>query len=307
MTLFKALQKGIQQTWQYKQVVFFLYLLTFLLAAFVAYPLKTLLESTVGHSVMISDLIKGFDYTFLNDFKNAHGDGFLPIFDQSITVLILYLLLFIFVTGGIIATFIQQAPKYNRSIFWGQSAEFFWRILRLTFYFILIHSFVFVVFAFIFYTSSNGLSPFTLENEGTIAFNFKFIAPSYVLVAAFFFMWQDYTKVFLVDQDKKWIFQSSWPALKFIFKHFRKTYGLYLLNLALWFLIIFINYSISTLIEFKSSAAILPSFLISQIFVLFRLSLKLINISSINALYQTEKTQQLVPPATETNPPNDSL
>lgn len=288
MILFKALRKGIQQTWQYKPMVLFLYLLTFLLAVFVAYPLKSLLESTVGHSMMISDLIKGFDYTFLNDFKNAYGAGFSPIINQSITVLVLYLLLFIFVTGGILATFIQQAPKYNRSIFWGQSAEYFWRTFRLTFYFIIIHSLVFAIFAFIFYTSSNGLSPFTLENEGTIAFNFKFVAPSYVLVAAFFFMWQDYTKVFLVNQDKAWVFQSLWPALKFTLKNFRKTYGLYLLNLALWVLVIGLNYSISTLIEFKSSAAILPSFLISQIFVLFRLSLKLINISSANALYQIE-------------------
>ncbi|CAA6799502.1 MAG: Unknown protein [uncultured Aureispira sp.] len=273
-------------------MVFFLYLLTFLLAVFVAYPLKSLLESTVGHSMMISDLVKGFDYTFLNDFKNAHGDGFLPIIDQSIAVLILYLLLFIFVTGGILATFIQQPPKYNRSVFWGQSAEFFWRILRLTFYFILIHSAIFCLFAFIFYTSSNGLSPFTLENEGTIAFNFKFVAPAYVLVAAFFFMWQDYTKVFLVAEDKTWVFQSLWSALKFIFNNFRKTYGLYLLNLTLWVLVLFINYSISTCIEFTSSSAILPSFLISQVFVILRLSLKLINISSVKTLYQFVEIQQ---------------
>jgi hypothetical protein len=293
MTVFKAILQGIQQTWKYKAMVFFLYLLTFLLAIFVAYPLKSLIESTVGHSMMISDLVKGFDYTFLNDFKNAHGDGFLPIIDQSITVLALYLLLFIFLTGGIISIFIQQPPKYSRSIFWGQSAEFFWRILRLTIYFLLIHSFIFLVFAFIFYTSSNGLSPFTLENEGTIAFNFKFVAPAYVLVAAFFFMWQDYTKVFLVAQDKTWIFQSLWSAFKFIFKNFRKTYGLYLLNLALWFLVIFINYFISTLIEFSSSSAILPSFLISQVFVLFRLALKLINISSINALYEAQHSKNV--------------
>lgn len=289
MISFKALQQGIKRTWQYKPMIFFLYLLTFLLAAFVAYPLKTLLESTVGHSTMISELVKGFDYTFLNDFKNAHGDGFLPIIDQSIVILVLYLLLFVFITGGIFATFIQQPNKYNRSIFWGQSAEFFWRCLRLTFYFILIHGFVFAIFGFIFYTSSNGLSPFTLENEGTIAFNFKFIAPIYIFVAAFFFMWQDYSKVFLVDQDKKWIFQSSWPAFKFIFKNFRKTYGLYLINLILWFLLIFVNYLMSTFIEFNSENAILLSFLISQFFVLFRLSLKLINIGSVVALYQLEK------------------
>ncbi|BDS10408.1 hypothetical protein [Aureispira anguillae] len=284
MTVLKALQQGFKQTWQYKSIILFLYCLTLLLAVFVAYPFKSLLESTVGHSMMIADLVKGFDYTFLNDFKNAYGAGLFPIIDQSIAVLGLYLLLFIFVTGGIISTFLQRPTRYNRSIFWGQSAAFFWRLLRLTIYFLVLHSVILGIFLFVFYTSSNGLLPFSLENEGTIAFNFKFIAPIYLIVGAFFFMWQDYTKVILVEQNKKWIFQALVPAFRFIVQNFRKTYGLYLLNLLLWFVVVFINYKISTTISFQTGSDILLSFLYSQIFVLARLSLKLINISSIVTL-----------------------
>ena len=284
MTILTAIKKGFGQTWQYKRMVLLLYLMTFLLAAFVAYPLKNLLESTVGHSMMISDLVKGFDYTFLNDFNNAYGAGFLPIMDQSLAVLGLFLLLLIFFTGGIVATFLKAPVGYDKSIFWGQGAHFFWRILRLTGYFFVVHLLIFVIFGCIFYQSVHGLSPFELENEGTISFAFKIIAPTYICVAAFFFMWHDYTKVILVESDKTWVFQSLWKALKFIRQNFRHVYGLYLLNLLLWGLIIFINIWISTKIIINSSSTIFISFSISQLFVIIRLYLKLVNLSSVGMM-----------------------
>lgn len=279
--ILKAIKKGFQLTWQYKSMILLLYLFTFLLAALVAYPFKTLLENTVGHSMMVDDLIKGFNYTFLNDFKNAYGASLLPILNQSIIVVLLFLLLFIFWTGGIISTYIQAPPTYDRSIFWGQSANYFWRIFRLTFYFFLIHLVVLAVFLFIFYKSSNGLSPFRLENESTISFNFKIIFPCYILVAAFFFMWQDYCKVELIQQQHRWVFQSLSGSFKFIRQHFFKSYFLYLLNLSFWVFLVWINYWITTSFEIDSSNTIWLSFLISQLFVLGRLGLKLLNLGSV--------------------------
>lgn len=293
MILLKALQQGFKQTWRYKTIVFFLYFLTVLLALLVAYPFKNLLESTVGHSMMIADLVKGFDYTFLNDFKNAYGTGLLPIIDQSIAVIVLYLLLFIFLTGGIIATFVQQPKQYNRRIFWEQSAHFFGPFLRLTLYFLIIHGIILGIFLFIFYTSSNGLSPFSLENEGTIAINFKRIVPCYILIAAAVFMWQDYTKIFLVQQPQLWIYQALWAALQFLWSTFRQSYGLYLINLGLWALVVWVHYQLTKNIVYQDSLDIWYSFLLSQLFILNRLIVKLINLSSAVALVQEKTSQNL--------------
>ena len=118
MSIYKAIKKGFEQTWQYKRMVLLLYLFTFFLSAFVAYPLKKLLENTVGHSLMVKDLVKGFDYEFLNDFNNTYGIGLSPIFDQSIAILILFLLLMVYFSGGIIAIFIQNPLKVDKNIFW---------------------------------------------------------------------------------------------------------------------------------------------------------------------------------------------
>lgn len=286
MIALKALKQGFRQAWQYKSIVILLYIMTFVLAAVAAYPLKSLLESTVGHSLMIGDLVKGFDYTFLNDFKNAYGAGFIPIWNQSIVILALYILCFVFLTGGIIATFHQQPPRYSQSIFWGESAHFFYRFLRLSLYFLVVHGLVLGIISFIFYESVHGLSPFELENEATISFNFKIAFPIYILVAAFFFMWHDYTKFFLVAQNKRWIFQVLWKALGYVVKNFRQAYSLYLFNLVLWSLVIYISYKASALIDFDSGTDILVSFLLTQLFILTRYYLKLVNLSSIVHLYQ---------------------
>ncbi|MDC0231176.1 hypothetical protein OAK19_04355 [Aureispira] len=290
MSIIQAIRKGFQQTWQYKRIVLLLYFLTLLLSGFVAFPFKKLLENTVGHSLMVKDLIKGFDYEFINDFNNAYGAALSPILNQSIAVLVMFMLLMIFFSGGIIAVFIHCPKKTEKNIFWGQAAHYFWRIFRLTIYFLFIHLIILAIFCFIFYTSVDGFSLFELKNDGNIIFALKVIAPIYIFVGTLFFMLQDYCKIFLVKSDKPWIYQSVFPSFKFIIKNFTKVIGLYFLNLILWSTVLYINYLISSFITFNSLSGIILSFLFSQLFVITRFFLKLINLSSINEMHnQTSK------------------
>ncbi len=281
MSIFKALTTGFKLTWKYKRIVVLLYMLTFVLSACIAFPLKNLIEVTVGKSLMIKDLVKGVDYQFFNDFNNTYGLGLIPVFDQSITVLMLFFLLFVFFSGGVISVFINDHPESYKKFFWRKGAHFFFRFCRLAFYFSIIHLSLLGMFFLVFYLSING----EMQNEGTISFALKVISPFYYLAAVLIFMWQDYSKVFLVKSDKTWIFQSMFPALKFIKSNFLKVYGLYLLNMLFWFVLIYLNFRITLLIKFTSGSAILLAFLISQVFVLSRLSLKLINLGSVVDLY----------------------
>ncbi|MGH1339427.1 MAG: hypothetical protein ACRBFS_25125 [Aureispira sp.] len=288
MSCLSALGQGFTQAWRYKRAIFVCYLLVAAWAFLLAYPLHYLLETTVGHSLLVEEMIKGFDYTLLNDFKNAYGTGFTPILEQSVLVVGLSMLSLIFATGGILALVTEQPKQYAPAFFWGKSVVFFWRLVRLSFYFLLIHSLVLGLFLFLFYTTSNGLSPFSLENEATIAFNFKWIAPLYILVAAFFFLWQDYTKLFLVAGDKKWIFQALWPAFFFIIKDW-KAYVLYLLNGVLWLLLILGNYYLYKAVTVNNFTTILLSLCISQLFILSRFTLKVTMLGSL----QTWKERRL--------------
>lgn len=284
--MINSLKQGFLQLFQYKRIWLKLYLLTFALAAFVAYPLKTYLEDKVGHSLMVKDMMEGFNYTFYTDFMNHYGDGISPILNQSSLVIILYVLLLIFLMGGIINTFLQREEKYNRTLFWGNCANYFWRIFRLTIYFLLIHGFVLGIFLWIYTLITKGLSPTNLESEGIIFVAMKYMTPIYILFASFFFMWQDYTKISLVKNNDKLIYPAMKNAFVFIIKNFRKTFGLYLINMFLLALVLIINYFITAAFEIRATSTIFISFFISQLLVIIRLGLKLVNLSSAGFMYQ---------------------
>lgn len=286
-----SLKFGVRQLWQYKKIWFILYALTFVLAVFVAYPLHQYLEEKVGNSLMVNDLVEGFNYTFYADFMNHYGDGISPIFNQSFYIIILYLVLFIFLTGGILKTFIHRPHFYSPAIFWSNCATYFGKIFRLSFYFFIIHGIILAIFLTIFNMITKGMTPTNLESEGIIFVTIKYMTPIYILFASFFFMWQDYTKISLVKNEYKWIFQAMKNALVFIKNNFRKAFGLYLLNMLLLGLVFIINYFITTTFEIRSSNTILLSFFLSQLFIIARLGLKLINLSSAGHLYSPfEKT-----------------
>jgi hypothetical protein len=282
MSWLAAVGQGFGQVWRYRRAVLVFYVLVVFWALSVAYPLHHLFENAIGNSLLVKDMVKGFDYTLLNDFKNNYGAGLAPIWDQSLLAIGLSMLSMVFAMGGLLSLVVEQPRKYIPAFFWGQSVTFFWRMLRLTVYFMLLHGIVLALFLFLFYTASNGLSPFNLENEGVIAFNLKWVTPLYILVAAFFFLWQDYSKIILVEGNKKWIFQALWPALKFI-GAYRGAYGLYLLNGLMWALLVVGNYYLYVAVDVVDLTTILFSFFISQVYVLLRLTLKVVLLGSLKS------------------------
>ena len=282
MNIFKTFKKGLSQFWQYRQMWLLLYLLTLVMAVFIAMPIKTYLESKAGHSLIVGDLIKGFDYTFLNDFMTNYGDGFSAIQQQSVLVIGLFLLLMVFFVGGILSIYKEKPTKWDKAIFWSNSAHYFWKMLRLTIYFFFIHSLVLGLFFFIYYLLING---FSLEDDTIIFTAWKWVLPFYMLVSAFFFMWHDYTKAIIVRSNERWLFKSIISAFQFSIKNFKSAYFLYLITLGLLLIFYSLNYIYSMSFEIDSTTQIYIGFIISQLFILARLAVKLINWSTVSLFY----------------------
>jgi hypothetical protein len=284
MTSLIALRTGFQQAWRYRRSILAMYLATLLLAGLAAWPLRALLQAEVGHSAWVQAMVKGFDYTFLNDFWQNYGAGFIPVFNQSVVLVGTYFLLLVLLTGGLANLLVQRPATFDRAIFWGGSATFFWRMLRLTLFFWCVHALVLALFGVLYYQVTKGLSPAALDNEGVITACLRWLVPLYLLVAALFFMVQDYAKLILIQENYRWI----WPAVKkaFLFNrhHFRPTYGLYLINMGLLSLLLASNYYLSTAFQVTTTTTIWVSFLLAQLFVLARYGLKVVNLGSAAAL-----------------------
>jgi len=270
-------------------VWFIFYGLNVLLALVVAKPLQSLLESKLGNSLIIKDMVKGFDYTIINDFMVNYGEGFTPIINQSIWLVLVFMLMQILLVGGLSSQLVNARNDKNLVEFWKGMGAYFWRFLRLTIYFLLINGAVLGLFFLLYYVIIQGGDGQKLESEGIIFIAAKIMIPIYLLVAAIFLMWQDYAKLQVVEEDSKMINGSILNAYRFIKTNFRATYGLYLLNWLGAVLIFGIYWLITNKMEINSANTIWIAFALSQIYVLVRIILKVQNLVSIQVLRQAKR------------------
>jgi hypothetical protein len=255
-----------------------------LLALLAALPFRSLLLGEAGNSLMVKDLVKGFDYTFLNDFMQNYGTGFTPILNQSLLLLALQYLLLIFFVGGLVKVLLNHPTPLTRTLFWSGSAQYFWRMLRLSLFFLLLHLLVLLIFGLLYLQVTKGLSPQALDSEGVITSSLRWLVPLYLLVAAIPMMWQDYAKTFLVTNESRWIWRPIGSSGQFLLKQFRFVYPLYLLNLGLVALVFLANYWLSSLLVIDSFGEVVVSLLCTQLFVLVRYFFKIVNQGSVVAM-----------------------
>ncbi|MEL7221914.1 MAG: hypothetical protein AAGJ93_11385 [Bacteroidota bacterium] len=280
----QALQAGFSDSRRYWRVLIPFYTITLLLAGLTALPWRALIYAEAGQSLILTDLVKGFNYTFLNDFLQNYGAALGPLLNLSLLALIPYLLAMVFLVAGLIALIVKAPATYERAVFWGGGGEYFSRILRLTLLFLLVHGLVLFLFIWLYLTVIQGASPAKLDNEGIITASLNWIIPLYVLVAAFVFMWQDYAKVFLIRQKERWIWRPIGQSIRFVVQNFKDCYITYLLNMLLLALVFLVNHLITAAFEIDSAYTIFASFLISQVFLLARYVLKVVNLGSVVSL-----------------------
>lgn len=286
MNFITAYTSGLKTIFSKGKLWLLLYALNLLFAIFLAYPLSGFLGTKLGNTLAADTLFERFDFALANDFINEYGDAFGVIMNQSVVGVGLYLLLSIFLVGGILNILKTNDSSYNLGTFWSGGGKYFWRMLRLTIYFLLMQIGVFVLFFMLFSTlTAGGLERF--HNEEEIVQRGLIILPFYLLVATIFFMIHDYAKIHVVATDKNLLFQPVRQAFGWVFKNFSQTFLLYLLNL-LTFGILFFIY-----LQLNGGTAILAIFLIGQFFVLARIGTKLLNLASATTLYQNRSNTAL--------------
>jgi len=286
MNFIKAYTLGLKTIFSKGKLWLLLYALNFLFAIFLAYPLSGFLGTRLGHTLAADTLFERFDYAISNDFINEYGAAFGVILNQSVVGIGLYLLLSVFLVGGILNSLKVKEKTYSLATFWSGGGQYFWRMLRLTIYFLLMQIVVLVAFFMLFSTlTAGGLERF--HNEGDIIKRGLIILPLYLLVATIFFMIHDYAKIHVVATDKNLLFQPIRQAFGWVFKNFSQTFLLYLLNLLTFGLLFFIY------LKLDGGTAIFAVFLIGQFFVLARIGTKLLNLASATELYQDRSNTAL--------------
>ena len=291
MKYFTPFKAGWHIAWKYKRLVVLLYTVILFTAAVIVLPLNSLLQNKAGHSLMLEELVYGFNYTFLNDFKNAYGAGFAPLMQQSLLSIIIFYLCFIFLTAGAI-NIIQQYPrKYDSSLFWSGGGRYFWQMLRIFIYFLVVQLLLLALFGWIYMAINKGLSLAQLEDDRMIIGTLRWLAPIYLLLAVILLCWQDLVRLLVIKQDSRWIFRPFWQAFHLFRQNFLSYYLPYLCFWAILVICIWLQTKVNHWLNAPNMIAIWGSFFVTQLFLIFRLSIRFAIWGGINSLIPKKNDQ----------------
>lgn len=268
-----------------------LYFLNILFALVVSFPVFQFLNDKLSHSLELDKLLDHFDFTVFNDILNYHGDILGFVSSQGLITGLVYLLLSIFLVGGILCVFVSRVRSDEPSNFWSGGARYYWRILGLTILFLLLQALT----VFLFFTLFNVLTNGGLErfySERMIYQRAVVVFAIWSLVANVFWMVQDYAKVIMVHDDAS-LFASIGRAFKFVFKNFGRTFLLYLLNFLTFALVFWLYW------RTPGANALALSLVIGQLFLLFRIGCKLLNLGTATIWYNEKSESHLAETSTD--------
>ncbi len=291
-----------------------LYIINIIFALLAAIPLSNFLKDKLGKSLAPKRMLPDFDYTIYQDFMNEYGDTFSLIMGQSRLIFVIYFFLSIFLVGGILAILKNHGDKFSFQAFRSGCTVYFWRMLRLTFYFLIIHGIILGAFSSLIYFGKFHQGLDAVESEVEMINAVKYMLPLYLIFASFFFLIQDYAKIHVVHKNPKWLFFSFWRSFAIVFNNFLKTYPLYLLNMLTFAIIFAVFWYFRLSNNMESAGAIAIIFVIGQAFIFARIGTKLINLGSATLMYQSimkdeleNETIDLIDGLESTPPENEAL
>ena len=228
MRTLKTFEKGFQSTNKNVRMVVYLWLINFIFSVLIVTPLCFLINKDFSRSLMSDQILKGIDFLWLGDIVYKYRDFNPALVGWFIIPVVFFLLLYIFLNGGIIGRIATQGENIDLTSFFSDCGRYFFRFFRV---FLISLVAYFVVFGGIFKGISalfklwtkNASTEWPLIFSSILTFLIQFLLFS--IVRMFF----DYVRVRLVVEDSKKTIRATLLNMAFIGKRFFKAWSLYLL------------------------------------------------------------------------------
>lgn len=278
--------KGISHTFRLFWMWLMLFLLIFVLGLTVAVPFAGVMEESIGNSLEISKLLPAYDHTVWEDFMNAHGDKVSGLISQVRWMVPVFLLVYIFLSGGIVKSFAMIPERFSSQRFMAACTQYFWRFFRLFGWLMLFQGIVVaLLYGGIFFFGLGGDFG-NLRSEAFFSKSGKIILPIHLFLATFIAMVGDYTKVRMVKEDTWFVLREFGRSLGMCLQYFLRTYSVYLLDIALLVGVYALYLFLAPKIGMTGKAAIFIMLIVQTLVMFFRLGTRLFAIGSASVMYE---------------------
>ena len=228
MRIRNIFEKGFQTTNKRLRMVVYLWLINFVYSVLIVTPVYFLLKKDLSRSLMTDQVAKGTDFLWLGDMIFKHQDIFPALVGWFLIPGIFFMLLYVFLYGGIIGRIVAPDEKMKMSGFLADCTTHFFTFLRV---FLISLVAYLVVFGGI-YSIISALFNLWKKNAST---EWPLILSSILefIILVFLFsvvrMFFDYVRVRLVVEKSKKTIRATILNLTFIGKRFFRALSLYLL------------------------------------------------------------------------------
>jgi hypothetical protein len=302
-----AWRNGFTRVFRAPAIVIGMFSLSMAAALPAAIVLRGTIGTHLGRSLMADTAAEAVNYDWWQEFT-SQASGLATTFSPAIigfaatldnlssvldaqaeiapiaAVLVVYMLAWIFLSGGIVDRYARQRST-RAFAFFGACGVFFWRFLRLA-----------IVAGVVYWFLFSYVHPWLLENA------YRWLTRDLAVERNAFF-WRialyavfgasvtaanlifDYARIRLVVEDRRSALGAIRAALAFIGRHPRTTTGLYGLN-ALTFIVLIAVWAVVAPGAGRTGAVMWVGFLVAQLYLLVRIVLKLQFIASQTALFQ---------------------
>ena len=228
MKILDTFKKGFQTTNKSLRMVVYLWLINFVYSVLIVTPIYFLFKKDLSRSLMSDQVARGTDFLWLGDIIFKHQDILPALVGWFLIPGIFFMLLYIFLYGGIIGRVVAQEEKMKMSGFLADCTKHFFTFLRV---FLISLVAYLVVFGGIYSIISAlfNLWKKSASTEWPLIFSsileFLILVLLFSLVRMFF----DYVRVRLVVEKSKKAIRATLLNLAFIGKRFFRAWSLYLL------------------------------------------------------------------------------
>lgn len=265
---------------KYRYIILFYYLVNLVVTFIAASPFTNYFKSVLEYTDIL-DEFEGYDLMAFIEFLNNYKLGLATMGTQLVIFISIWFVISVFINSGILYAVISKNRIINIVAFIGGGINYFWRIFRLSIYYMLSIAVSVLVIGFLLIKS--GINIFEISSEQQLVQKLIISAFIILLLISFFSMIKQYAKIFIVIEQKPVITLSIIKSGGFVVKKMGPIVLLYLLNSGILILLMYLYFLLKNSVSINSWILI---FILGQLLLVFKIFVRIVKMDSEYKLFE---------------------
>jgi hypothetical protein len=270
-----------------------IWLCSLLLVSTLAIPVKGVLNSGFGSSMITGRLVNGIDIEVFSDL----GDTFrslISYFSSGFFILtVVGFLLNVFLSGGLFSGLRGSSVNYSAGEFFRASAKNFWSFLAI----LVITSIIVILLAFLVVVIPLSIVyQVEIPVEGDLFKTFVIVLPAFILLQTIILLVADYARAWQVSGKENACFRAIGFGFSQTFRTFLSSYSLMLILVVVQILYGWLVLKILSGMKPVTEGGVFVLFLLSQFLFFIKILLKVWRYSCVTSLMGMN-SKLVIPPA----------